>query len=510
MKRSFVFGPAYAAIALVFCLTLAARAADLASDVAPYVGEQTIAVGHIDLTRLEVGTIVEHLGTVMPEWVPDREDYLSRIRENLEAARKLGAEQLYVLVSLDDLPERPPVVLLPVSSKADEKGLRELLGSQFGLTVDKVGSSLAVGHPKSLEKLRSQKAVARPELAAAFAGAGDSVAKLFVVPTELHRRIVEEIMPRLPNEVGGVPSTVLTHGLRWAAIGMDIMPQAELRLVVQSDSEQAAKALRDLWATCMNLPALEQAAQGPVPNWSKLRPLLIPEVKGDRLVIDLKADDPAAPFVAGLGPLSQKLWASKLARESVSKLRQFGLVMHNYHDVHKHFPLPAVKGRGGKPLLSWRVHLLPYLEEQKLYQEFRLDEPWDSEHNSKLISKMPAIYRSPLQSSKEDRETPYVLPVGNGAIFDPNKPATVATITDGTSKTVMVVEVAPEHAVVWTKPDDLQFNPKEPLKGIGKPYPDLFCTVFADGATHLIPLATPTKTLRLLFTAADGEIVAIP
>ena len=336
--------------------------------------------------------------------------------------------------------------------------------------------------------------------------------KLVVVPTDLHRRIVEEMIPRLPEEVGGVPSTVLTHGLRWAAIGMDITPQAEMRLVVQSNSEAAAKALRDLWSKCMNLPALEQAAQGSVPNWSKLKPLLIPEVKDDRLVVDLKADDRAAPFVAGLGPLSQKLWASNLARRSAAKLKQFGLAMHNYHDVNKHFPLPAVKGRGGKPLLSWRVHVLPYLgeDEQKLYREFRLDESWDSEHNSKLIDKMPAIYRSPLQSSKEGRHTLYVVPVGNGAMFDPNKPATFQQITDGTSKTVMVVEVAPEHAVVWTKPDDLQFIPKEPLQGIGKPYPDFFCTVFADGAVHYIPWKTPATTLRSIFTAAGGEIVDVP
>ena len=150
MKCCFVFGRAYAAIAVVFSLTLAARAADLASDVAPFVGEQTIAVGHLDLTRLDVGAVVEQLRAVMPEWVPDREDYLARIRKNLETARKLGAEQLYVVVNLDDVPERPPVVLLPLSDKADEKALRELLVSQLGLTVENVGSSLAVGHQKSL------------------------------------------------------------------------------------------------------------------------------------------------------------------------------------------------------------------------------------------------------------------------------------------------------------------------------------------------------------------------
>src|SRR5438093_7201056 len=83
----------------------------------------------------------------------------------------------------------------------------------------------------------------------------------------------------------------------------------------------------------------------------------------------------------------------KEARQtSVNNLKQLALAMHNYHDTYGHLPPAALKNKKGKPLLSWRVALLPFVEEDKLYKEFRLDEPWDSAHNKKLLAKMPKLF----------------------------------------------------------------------------------------------------------------------
>ena len=92
--------------------------------------------------------------------------------------------------------------------------------------------------------------------------------------------------------------------------------------------------------------------------------------------------------------------------------------MRNYHDANKHFPAAAIRSKDGKPLLSWRVALLPMMEHEKLYDQFHLDEPWDSEHNKKLIDKMPAMYRSPKSRLKAPGMTNYVVPVGPGTVFE--------------------------------------------------------------------------------------------
>src|SRR5690606_13567468 len=76
-------------------------------------------------------------------------------------------------------------------------------------------------------------------------------------------------------------------------------------------------------------------------------------------------------------------------------LKQQGIGLHNFHDTFGQLPAAYNTDKDGKPLLSWRVGLLPFLEEGALYNEFHLDEPWDSDHNKKLIARMPAVYRSP-------------------------------------------------------------------------------------------------------------------
>ena len=89
-------------------------------------------------------------------------------------------------------------------------------------------------------------------------------------------------------------------------------------------------------------------------------------------------------------------FAENAARsQCINNLKQIGLAMHNYHAMHKTFPPAYTVDKAGKPLLSWRVLILPYLEQDALYKEFHLDEPWDSEHNRALIDRMPATYRCP-------------------------------------------------------------------------------------------------------------------
>jgi hypothetical protein len=147
---------------------------------------------------------------------------------------------------------------------------------------------------------------------------------------------------------------------------------------------------------------------------------------------------------------------------SMSNLKQIGLGLHNFHATHDAFPAAYSIDTEGRPLLSWRVYLLPYLEQEELYSKFRLDEPWDSPHNIRLLPAMPTVYRSPL-SDRSD-ETVYVaIPIADGAICRPRAPTdgvkpplgvSIREIIDGTSNTVMVVEVDPRDAVPWTKPVD--------------------------------------------------------
>jgi hypothetical protein len=205
--------------------------------------------------------------------------------------------------------------------------------------------------------------------------------------------------------------------------------------------------------------------------------------------------------------MAAKMRASATRMQSTNNLKQMALAMHNYLDVNKTFPAHASHDKQGRPLLSWRVHILPYVEQGALYKEFHLDEPWDSPHNKKLIARMPTIYHSPLSRAGAGKTT-YLVPAGKDTMFPPGpKGLRIQDITDGTSNTIMMVEVDDEHAVPWTKPDDLRFDPRQPLKGLGSPRQGWFIAAFADGSVRVISRTINPQDLRGLMTPQGGEVI---
>ena len=190
----------------------------------------------------------------------------------------------------------------------------------------------------------------------------------------------------------------------------------------------------------------------------------------------------------------------------MNNLKQIAVAMFNYHDANRTFPPAYRAGKGGKALLSWRVLILPFVEQDALYKEFHLDEPWDSEHNKKLIERMPKLYRSPASHAAPGM-TNYLTVRGPNTAFPGDKGITVADITDGTSNTIMAVEVSDKKAVIWTKPDDFEFDEKNPLDGLGGLWPGGFLAAMCDGSVRLIRNSVDPKVLINLFIRNDGNVI---
>ena len=145
-------------------------------------------------------------------------------------------------------------------------------------------------------------------------------------------------------------------------------------------------------------------------------------------------------------------------------------------------PPAFTRDANGKPLLSWRVHILPYLGNRLLYRQFRLNEPWDSEHNIKLVRRMPPVFREP--NTQQDRgETAILGVVGNQAAFVVNgKGRSLDTVT---APRIMLLQGSADKSVVWTKPEDRILDETK-LDHYMTNFPEKTVALFSDGSTKVV------------------------
>jgi len=184
---------------------------------------------------------------------------------------------------------------------------------------------------------------------------------------------------------------------------------------------------------------------------------------------------------------------------SARNLMQIGLAMHEYHDKNGHFPAAATYDKNGKPLLSWRVALLPYLQQDDLFRQFKEDEPWHSENNKKLLDRMPAIY------GMEGKETFYQVFTGKDTAFEGKDGIKIQDINAGLARTILVAEAG--KPVPWTKPEEMNYDAGKPLPKLGGLFKDGFHILLADGAVRFIGTKFNEKGMHALIQRNSMEVV---
>jgi prepilin-type processing-associated H-X9-DG protein len=324
---------------------------------------------------------------------------------------------------------------------------------------------------------------------------------------------------------------------RWSATDASVrvaerIPRNLMMLVI-TDPRETMPAVID------NLPAIAQSlntqiaqgrggAPGPafnlridagkLPKGNQLRPLLFPsstsltaDAQGIQILQREAVPSLTSPATSGvlvglLLPAVQSAREAARRAQCVNNIKQIMLAMHNYHSANNSFPRD-VTGKDGKPLLSWRVAILPYIEQAELYNKFKLDEPWDSPHNKELLKEMPPTFKCPSRAKPEPFTTTYRGFVGAGAMFETGQDIGIVNVTDGTSNTIAVAEAS--AAVPWSKPADLPFDQQaQPsLYGAGSSHPGGFNCGFADGSVRFIKNSISAVVFKALITRNGGEVI---
>ena len=346
-----------------------------------------------------------------------------------------------------------------------------------------------------------------------LAGSRDALPQKMI--DEMKREVDRE---ELPPAFDGI-TDVLSDVQQVSAVA-NLDPLFSLKLGVETSNKETTEKLLTMTKDGLTLAKtsigffLIAPPQGMPPSFRPviqqfLKVLAKIELKQDGKQLDAAVSVPTEMATTVQTAISEVFDQGRSAARTMSgqnNMKQIGLAIHVFHDRYKAFPIGEneeanIQFQDGKPLLSWRVHLLPYLEQEALYNQFKLDEPWNSEHNARLVNQVPHVYQSPNHDQPNaEGMTTYVAPVGPGSIFGTKKMG-FRDVPDGTSYTIMMVDAGPDKAVLWTKPDDLPYDANEiDLGAVG----ESFMALFSDGSVQQLSSEIDSELLLKLFQRNDG------
>ena len=510
------------------------------SGVLPFATEDVAAIAYLDLTAVDLGAILNEareLGAVPQDQLDDAATRMQQAQCWIDRLTQNGANRVYVLLRTSDFQHTGPTWVLPLSEDANADAVIQLVEANDLSAAPRVnrpsdfpnllrfadGAVLGATNEAQMERLVKHRAgQPREEVGAALSELGDGDAGLVVFGDSDSRRVVREMLPRMPAPFAEIDGRLIANDLRWGGAVVDFPPELKVTIrvetsganVAQTLQQSAIKGLELAKGMAAKLPALRHVRAKDI---GQALSLLKPTVEGAAVKLSLGDTPEELVRIRELAtpPITAAFEAAR-GSQRANQFHQIALAFHNYTSQHKAFPEQGNYDDAGRPLLSWRVHLLPYLGQQALYDKFHIDEPWDSPHNRKLVTRMPEIYADPnwlVRRAVGAGKTTFVAPIADETVFPPRKalpdgkPLWPRDVTDGTVNTIMFVEVIPERAVVWTKPEDWNADLDHPLRGLERTDRTAFVCAICDGSVHHLPNNVDPKKLRALLTRAGGEVV---
>ena len=537
-------------VLLALSLTIAPTSAVHANEhagLAPYLTDDVAGVAFIELQRVNIPAFVAEalrFGAIPEAEAANAQQRAAAMQEVYGKLEKLGARRAYAVLRTSDVAEQGVTWIVEIErdgnaaetakllnewrrelSPRDERSLTHALQTFFvpgeftvvGETVVAAGSSQQV---KRVRELHAKAASgARGDVMAALKGLGEADAGLAIVGDADSRRVLREMFPQMPEPFAAINGKLLADDVRWAGFTVKFPPKFQWSLVADGATPEAAGALEQTAKSGLALASgilLKESVDGAPAHRARaktLLPLLAlvqPRMAGTRLSIGFGDDEQQMAFMRDFLPAMTQNWRDTGYRERrMNRFKQIALAMLNYESAQKSYPPHASYDAEGRPLLSWRVHVLPYLEQSQLYQQFHLDEPWDSEHNRKLIDQMPEVFSDPDPSVRaaigDQGRTTYVVPVGEGLLFGSKEGKPIKEVIDGTSNTILALEVVPERAVVWTKPADWEVDLTNAMAGLKREDRDGFVAGWCDGHASYMSNANDPALIKKVLTPAGGE-----
>lgn len=489
---------------------------ELSQILEPVIDEATLGLAHIDTKQLDEKSLTKKAKSLL--WSQDADSeflkqlvrYVSQTKKQIE---RCGGRFVFLTASLYDL-EQATVIAIPVAANSQTTELERLLKpvTSMGFQLQKLNSRLLIlARPKTLARIANRELWPRKDVKQILQRSVHGIASLNFVPSADHLKVIRELTPKLDPPFSSVTGELLADGVQFASIRLQQFEPLDIEVRINSVSDQAARQLKQL------ILGLRDEIKPTTPE------SLV--IKGVAAQLSLEQVDQSLSLK--VGAKEEAVWnaikpffeaAQKRVGQSAlrDKLRDIMIALHNYYDANKMFPDIGPLKDKGNPGLSWRVHILPYVGEAALYEKFKLDEPWDSEHNKQLIPLLPEVFVVKGGETAKGK-TRIVMPRGRDFFAKPfvrNQAAKPTEkigrqfreILDGTSNTLAVLPIASQYAVIWTKPEDWVPPAKDLIKSVIDPDQKILTFATADGAVHRIDLSQfDEKKFKAWLTIAGGD-----
>jgi prepilin-type processing-associated H-X9-DG protein len=212
-----------------------------------------------------------------------------------------------------------------------------------------------------------------------------------------------------------------------------------------------------------------------------------------------------ALLIALLLPATRSARPAARRAQCVNNLKQIAMALHNYEQAHKALPPAYTVDATGRPLHSWRTLILPYVEQEPLYQTIDLSKPWNDPANAKALKTVIAVFRCPEAAGQGNTTTYLAIASPNGCLL-PKESRRLAEITDSREATLMVIEAGEENAVPWMAPLDgdeslvMSLSPTTKLHHAGGTN-----ACFVDGRVAFLKTSTPAEVRRALMSISGND-----
>ncbi len=440
------------------------------------------------------------------------EDFFSQIIDTLKEA---GGRRLYFHLSLSDIPVNGPIGWLQLEAGADSTKAAEAIEQVFAMAGFKAvprESAVLFGTESLLKRLAVNPLPLRADAAEYLELDDDTELSIVLVPSSDHHKVLSEFFDTMPAPFQSVTGTMFADGARHTVLKVAAVDEQKLELRFTGKDPQSASQLKTaLDKMLQSKPSIDGIISMPEEFKLLINGILQAVADADQSsggnsfsYSYSESTGSLDRLTKTLAPVISQVEFAAQKTNMANRIRKLILACHNFHDANKSLPASSLNDDEGRPLLSWRVSILPFIGQSKLYEQFKLDEPWDSEHNIKLVSQMPGDFVSDPSLIQQGKTT-FLMVVGDQAIGRSTEPYSLENVKDGTSRTIMFVKAAPESAVEWTKPADWEFDPENPLRGLAVTGQTQLLTAFADGSSHYISF--DEKKIKAACTVAGGEFV---